>query len=161
VQASVPILPRPVVEDAESTVGTEDLIVRFEPFDSLVRLYRLDDHPSIAREWLNFPSGLLELVGGGTDGEFKVALMGGRVLSRLLDGGSIDSMVKSRSQVVEELAQFETERRRERVIEWLDPDSPCPVVIHAYDGAVGFFVNEVTPSFREGLGVGLCARVTA
>src|SRR5439155_8415080 len=124
---------------------------------SLVRLYRFDDEPTLTREWLDLPSGLVEFVLSLTDGKFKYVFVGGRILPGLKDGRSINAVIQSRSEVVEALAEFERKNRGHGVVSVFQPDSPPPIIIYACDGAIGVVIEELGPLVGESVGVGLCA----
>jgi len=154
VKLSMPVLPRPVVKDAETPIQTNNGKVRRQ-FGSLVRLYRVNKVPTLLREWRYLPSGVAEFSGSETDGKLQTILVGGRVLPALNDGGLVNASVKRGTQVVEGLSQFESEGRRERVI-LHDVDSPCPVILHIYRGVVGIFFEKVSPKFPEGFAMSTC-----
>ncbi len=157
VQRPVPVLPGPVVQDAEGAVGTEDHYLRPQAFNSVVRLYGFDDRPTLLREWPQLPSSILEIGGGRADRKLKLLVVGGRVLSGLQDGRPVDQAVESGAQLIKQLAELESKVAGEPM-RWLDPQSPCPIILHAESGRVGFVFKKATPRLGQGFGVHLCPR---
>jgi hypothetical protein len=156
-ESPVPVYARPVIDNPEITPMAVDCRLRGE-FVNVVRLYRLDDCTSLSREWLDLPGGICEFVGGPADGEFQGIFIGGRVLSGFQDGTLVNTGIKCRSELTKHFSEFETSNWGEsKDAHWLDSDSPCPIVIHAYNGSIGIFtVAKLVPSLVKSFSVGLC-----
>jgi hypothetical protein len=93
VQSSMPVNPRPIVEDSKVAVEIAKQQPRVIEFRSVVRLYRLDNGPTLRREWLNLPSVLLEVLYQGTDRKFQTSLIGGDLPPEISTSGSWSSLV--------------------------------------------------------------------
>jgi len=108
---AVPILPGPIVKDAETSIALRNHKFRLEHFRSVVRLYQLDKVPTVLREWCDTPSGVFEPFGSIANGEFQIVLIGGRVLPCLEDGSFVNTPVKSGAELIDHLAEFERKVR--------------------------------------------------
>jgi len=157
VKFPMPVYACPVMQNSQTAPMVKDQLLWREVGGSIVRLYSLDDAPTLWLEWSNFRSGILETLSCATDRKLQVLLIGGRIASAINDSGAIHARIKGGPKLVENLAQLESEDWRETVVDWRSPDAPCPVVIHAHAGAIEvFFRNNVIPELPEGFAVGVC-----
>lgn len=154
VEPPVSVFSRPVVEERESSMGAVHANLWPHIGHSVVRLYRLDDEPTLLREWAELPTGLLEIFGAATDRKLQLALIGGRVLSAFEDGGPVHARIESAAKLVQEFTEFEAETRRQGLISWLHPESPCPIVVYVQDRSVNVVFDKTVPDFGEGYAVG-------
>jgi hypothetical protein len=159
VKPSMPILASPIVQDFESPVEVENHIFRRE-FRNIIRLYSFENGSSLVREWRSIEGVVVSTA--FADREFELVFIGGRVLSSLADTGTVDTRIKSGSQLVEHFAKLERNSVKELPsVDWVDPDAPCPIVIHAYAGGVeAFFRNVIVPHLGDGFAVTLCTSDT-
>lgn len=148
VESSMSILPGPVVQDAECPVEIENHEIGCKG-RSVVRLYRLDDPPTLVREWPNLPNRAWEIARSVADRKLKVLWIGGNRLPSLNDRGTIDAGVKSGAELVERLAEFECQCWRETLVSWLDPDASPPIVPYLHDNGVGFVLYKTAPELGE------------
>jgi hypothetical protein len=155
VKLSMPVFPRPVIQNPKAAIHVQDDKFGRELFGSIVRLYRLDKSPTLLREWLNLPSGIAEFGRPGANGKLQTVLMGGRVLSALDDGSLIDTSIQSGPQMIERLSQFESAGRG-KIVRWMDANSSCPIVLHVYKNVVEVFFDKVIPDFGQGFAVSDC-----
>lgn len=158
VKLPVPVFACPVIENSESAVRVQNKEVVVQG-RSIVRLYRLDDAPTLLREWPDLPTCILETGARSTDRKFKMLVIGGRVLAGVNDGCGIDTGIQRASQLVQELAEFETECVRKPSLEsWRNPDASCPVVLYIEARRIQIaFANSFIPQRGEGFVVCLCA----
>jgi len=154
VELPMAVLSGPVTQNPEGAINIEDHQIKRE-LRSVVRLYRLNEVPTLLREWLYLPSCVLEVPTSETDRKFQAILIGGRVLSGLDNGSLVNASVESRSQVIERFTQFESARQGQ-VVRRTDADSPCPVILHIYENVIGVFFEPVSPKFPEGFAVSDC-----
>lgn len=158
-QPSMPILSRPIIENSERTVGIRDhLLGRERELRNVVRLYSLNDVLTVLREWSEHPGCIFGKSGATLeDRKFQMLLIGRRSFAGFDNGAFINTGVKSRSELVKHLAEFEAGQRRESAeVHWLNPDSPCPIIIHAYAATIGVFFRKVVPDLGEGFAVNVC-----
>jgi len=156
-QSPVPVDSRPIIDDPERPVKIPHHEIRCDVW-SIVRLYGLNEVPTLLREWLNLEGCIVKIFGIAEDRECQALLIGGRVLSAVYDRSLINTSIESRAQLIKHFSEFETgDRGKASEVDWLDPDSPCPVVIHAYDGAISLFLAKVVPCIGEGFAVSLCS----
>lgn len=157
-ETSVSVLARPVVDKPEVTTMVMDCRLRWE-FVNVVRLYGFDDPPSLILEWFDLPGGLIEFGLGSANGKLQGILIGGRVLPALKNGTFINTGIQSRSELIEHLSEFETSNRRKTAeMNWLNPNSPCPIAVQAYNRTIGIFVlYNLVPRLGERFSVDLCS----
>jgi hypothetical protein len=153
---SVSILPCPVVEDGERPIEIEDHVLRCE-FASVVRLYSLNNSPVPLREWKDLPTRLFEFFGRGTDRKLQGVFIGGRIFAALKNGCLINAGIKRRAQLIQKLTEIEGESHGQAFISRIDPDAPCPVIIHAYDGLIGAVFQKTVPCLCKDFFVTVCA----
>jgi hypothetical protein len=124
---------------------------------NVARLYVVDELPNpLVREWRDLPGTRLEGSFRGANGEFQGVLVGRWVLPAIDDCGLIDAGVQGGPELIQQLAQFQTEGCGQRM-DRLDPKLPCPVVIYMYADVIGIrFIEKVAPGFPESLAVSLC-----
>jgi hypothetical protein len=154
VNSPMTIFSSPIVENCKAPAEITNHQVGWNN-SSVVRLYLRNDVPALLREWTNVPTALVEFSSGIDNRKVQVILVGGRVLSAIKDGSFMHTSIKGRSELIEKLAQFEAQDRGDR-LEWLNPDSPCPFVLHVYDNVVNVSIGKLIPNFGEGLAVSLC-----
>jgi hypothetical protein len=136
---AMPVLTRPVTENFNSSVEAEHHIPWCE-FRNLVRLYELNDVPTLLREWPDPEAMILEIFRGNTNRKFKAMFVGGRVLPALKNGGLIDAPIESSPQLIEHFSKLEREGINQlRLMDGFEPNAACSIVIHAYDNIVEFF----------------------
>lgn len=155
VQKSMPVLSRPVIEDAEVPFDVVRLQLLRE-FRSAARLHRLDEVPVLLREWLDLPTGLVEVRNGIANRKLQVLLIGGRILAGLKDGGVVDAGVQRRPELLQHLAQFETDLQGKAVPIHADPDLTPPVIVHMDDRHVGLVIEKGIPQISSRLVVHVC-----
>jgi len=155
VKPSVPVFARQVVEDGEAVEHESRAVVR--PIRSLVRLYRLDNPSTPAREWLDLPGFSLEILQGETDRKFQFVFVGWRILPGFVDGSLVNAAIKGGSKLVEHLSQLKAQDRRERVVPWVNADGACPVIFYTNDNLIGLIFEKAIPRLSENLSVSLCS----
>jgi hypothetical protein len=109
-------------------------------FRNLVRLYKLNDVPTLRREWPDPEGMILEVFRGNANRKFKAMFVGGRVLLALKNGGLIDAPIESSPQLIKHFSKFEREGINQLgLVDGFEPNAACPIVIHVYDNIVEFF----------------------
>lgn len=155
-ELTMPVFARPIMQNAKTPVNVVNHLVGRE-IGSVVRLYRLDNVPTLLREWLDIPTAVIEIGEGVADGESEMLLIGGRVLSAIKNGSFIYDPVKRGTELIKDFAEFEGENCGQTFVAWLDPDSSCPIGVHATVDSIGVFIDKLVPNFNEGLAVSVCA----
>jgi hypothetical protein len=153
---SMPVFPSPIVQDTKATIDIENHLLRGDIFRSIVRLYAFDNTPTLIREWANLPTGLLEIIGAITNGKFQMLLIGGRVLTTSLNGGSVNTSIQSGAEVIKYLAEFERENFGQRIIFGQNQQPACPITLHLQANRVGVIFDKISPQFGEGFAVKIC-----
>jgi len=162
VKCAMPVFTRPLIQDVEGAVKIKDSVFWGE-FWSVVRLYRLDNVPTLLNEWTQHASLIVGvLTPFAVNRKFQMILVGGRVLSGLKNGSMIDAGIQSGSKLIKHFSQFEGEERSETFGNvWDHPNRPCPIVLHAYANGVEVFrLADLTPRLGHDFAVSLCAADT-
>jgi hypothetical protein len=149
-QGSVPVLTRPFVQSANHVIEIDSVPVNIEYHGlSLVLLYGLDNGNDILRQWFEPTLTLsFKFRGLGTDREFELAIIGGRVLPRFQDGSIVDAGIKSGPKLIENLSELERELERDGA----HPDGSefaIPLPIHLGSDFVEVFLGDAVPSLGE------------
>jgi hypothetical protein len=156
VQFPVPILSCPVIQNTDCAVQAVGQLGWRKTGRSCVRLYRLDDVALLIREWRDLPTLAIETLGTETNGELQLVLVGGRASNRIQAGGFVNRRVESRTQLIQELTEFEGNFSGDGG-GLFDPDKSPPVVVHIDMGVVRFFFDKRIPSGGDSVAVGVCA----
>jgi len=158
-KSAMPILASPIVQNCESSIEVENHFFRHE-FRNLVRLYRFENVPTLVREWRSVEG--LEVSTLLADREFKFVFIGRGILPGLTNPRRVYAGIESGPELVEHFAKFERGNVKELPpVDWVKPDAPCPILIHAYaNGVEAFFRSIIVPKLGEGFAVSLCAADT-
>jgi hypothetical protein len=148
----MPVHAGPLVNHAECPIEIVGHEVGRE-VGSVVRLYLLDERPTLIREWSDLPGAAFEFAARGADGKLQLLMIGGRVLPRIKDGSIVDDVIQSGPQLIKKFAQLETEMRGEFAVPWNDLDVPCPVILHCTERLVHVFYDKFIPSVGKGVAV--------
>ena len=159
VQPSMPVDSRPIRHNSESTIEVVNQEF-WREVRHVVRLYRLDDVPTLLCEWRSVEGAIFSTT--LTDGKFEFIFIGGRIFPRLSNSRSIDARVESSAQLVKHFSKLERDSIGEISSKVrLEPDAPCPVIVHAYaNGVEGFFRDALIPQIADSFAVSLCAADT-
>jgi hypothetical protein len=155
VELSMPIFPRPIVQNAKSAVDAKNLVNGSDD-RSIVRLYLFNEVSQLLREWPYLRTGVIECFLGDADRELQMLLIGGWIFFGLQNNCLIDDAVKGRAELIEKLADLE----REGSGDWMardDMDGTCPVAIHLQAGSIGIILKKGFPGLGDSVAVSLCA----
>ncbi len=152
----MPILARPIVQNSQSAVEVESHVFRRD-IRNIVRLYALDNVPTLLCEWRSLEGTIIRTF--LADGELQLVFIGGRVLSSLSNDSAIDTEIKGSPELIEHFAKLERDSiNKLPPVDWVEPDAPCPIVIHAYANVVEVFCRSViVPQLGDGFAVSLCS----
>jgi hypothetical protein len=159
VQPPVPVYSRPVRHNSKGAIDVVNQVF-WRKIRHIVRLYRLDDVPTLLCEWRSIEGAILSTT--LADGKFEFIFIGGRIFPRLSNSRSIDARIESSAQLVKHFSKFERDSIGEISSKVrLEPDAPCPVVVHAYaNGVEVFFLTALIPQIADCFAVSLCAANT-
>ncbi len=158
-QSPVPVYSRPFPHNSESPIEVVNQEF-WRKVRHVVRLYRLDDVPTLLCEWRSIEGAIFSTT--LADGKFEFIFIGGRVFPSLSNSRSIDARIESSSQLVQHFSEFERDNIGEISSKVrFEPDAPCPVIIHAYaNGVEVFFRSALIPQVADCFAVSLCAANT-
>ena len=162
VQPHMAIVSRPAMKDAQRSINVKHHRLRRE-FGSIVRLYRLDKGQELLREWPYVPTGIIELGFKGRsavdlsrdDRKNEFIAIGGRVLSCLKNHGSIDTFIKRRTKVVQDLAKVERKLSGNGLF-GSNVNPACPTVVHVHGNRIGIVFDKPVPCSRKYVSLGFC-----
>jgi hypothetical protein len=156
VQSSVSVFSRPSIQNQQTpVVVTDHKGSRY--IRSVVRLYCLDERPTLLREWSDLFCKFQEPIRLGAYGKLQTASVGRNLFSRVNDGSGVDAGIESSPQLIEEFSELEGEASSKITQFWGDLNSSCPVMIDIHIDGIQVTFKDVIPRLGEGFAVGFCA----
>ena len=151
VQSPVSISSSPFIENPNRAIAIGNHFFWSEAW-SLVKLYRLNDVPSLLAQWPKHPGGVLTKISRLSENrKFKVLLIGGRFFPRLKHDSLINGSIESGSQMVKHLSKLEGEIFRDG-LNFVQENAPDAIGLHVSANSVEVFAGNAVPH----LGLSYC-----
>jgi hypothetical protein len=153
VELSVTVNASPIVQSNECRSKIELLSIKGAG-QSRVTLYSLNDGGYVRRNIFHSPNRLFKVCGVRGDRELPLLCVGGRI-AEFQNGGIINARIQSTPELIQHLSEFEREWESPVCFDWLNKESPSPIVVYLSPRGINLICVKSVPAVYEGLAVKL------